>query len=121
MALESSLRPVSFADGRLEVALIEGADPGIIHTLSARLEAWTGKRWMITVKTNVPAGPTLREIKAEEDAAAEAENATAAHQDPLVQKILETFPGSTVRVKVKEEQVPLEAYDELIPDEEDDK
>ena len=57
MALESSLRPVSFADGRLEVALVEGADPGIIQTLSARLETWTGQRWLVTVKTNAPAWP----------------------------------------------------------------
>ena len=65
MALESSLRPVSFADGRLEVALVEGADPGIIQTLSARLETWTGKRWMVTVKTNAPPAPTIREQQAE--------------------------------------------------------
>jgi DNA polymerase-3 subunit gamma/tau len=116
VALESSLRPVSFADGRLEVALVEGADPGIIQTLSARLETWTGKRWMVTVKTNAPAAPTIREQKAEVEAA----SAAVAHQDPLVQKILETFPGATVRVKVKEEQVPLEAYSDIITDEEDD-
>jgi DNA polymerase-3 subunit gamma/tau len=117
VALESSLRPVSFADGRIEVALVENADPGIIQTLSARLELWTGRRWLVTVKTNAPvATPTIREQKAEVERATTAE----AQQDPLVQKILETFPGSTVRVKIKEEQVPIEAYQELIPDEEDD-
>jgi DNA polymerase-3 subunit gamma/tau len=116
VALESSLRPVSFADGRLEVALVEGADPGIIQTLSVRLETWTGRRWLVTVKTGGEAGPTLRQIKDEKDA----ETQATANADPLVQKILETFPGSTVRVKIKDEEVPIEAYAELVPDEEDD-
>jgi DNA polymerase-3 subunit gamma/tau len=116
VALESSLRPVSFADGRIEVALVPGADPGIIQTLSARLETWTGKRWLVTVKTNASDVPTIREQK---DVVAK-QNEAEAHQDPLVQKILETFPGAKVRVTIKEEQPPLEAYEELIPDEEDD-
>jgi DNA polymerase-3 subunit gamma/tau len=116
VALESSVVPVSFADGRIEVGLVPGADPGIIQTLSARLEAWTGKRWLVTVKTNAPNVPTIKEQKDEATKASVAE----AHQDPLVQKILETFPGSKVRVTIKEEQPPIEAYEELIPDEEDD-
>jgi DNA polymerase-3 subunit gamma/tau len=116
VALESSVTPVSFADGRIEVALVPGADPGIIQTLSARLEAWTGKRWMVTVKTNATPAPTIKEQKAE----ATKQNEAEAQQDPLVQKILETFPGARVRVTIKEEQVPVEAYEELIPDEEDD-
>jgi DNA polymerase-3 subunit gamma/tau len=116
VALESSLTPVSFADGRIEVALVDGADPGIIQILSARLEAWTGRRWLVTVKTGATPAPTIKEQKAEivKQTVAEAE------QDPLVQKILETFPGSKVRVTIKEEQPPLEAYEELIPDDEDD-
>ena len=36
--LESSLRPVSFAEGRIEVALAPGTDMGIIQTLSAKLK-----------------------------------------------------------------------------------
>ena len=39
-----------------------------------------------------------------------------------MQKILETFPGATVRVTVKQEQIPIEAYADMIrdPDEDDD-
>jgi len=37
-----------------------------------------------------------------------------AHQDPLVQAILDTFPGATVRVTVKQEQVPIEAYADMM-------
>ncbi|WP_291396038.1 DNA polymerase III subunit gamma/tau [Devosia sp.] len=110
LALEQSLRPVSIADGRLEVALVENADPGIIQTLSARLKLWTGKQWLITLKTDAPHVPTLREQREERHEAVRRE----AHQDPLVQAILDTFPGATVRVTMKQEQVPIEAYADMI-------
>ncbi|OEO33068.1 DNA polymerase III subunit gamma/tau [Devosia insulae DS-56] len=118
IALEQSLRPVSIGDGRLEVALVENADPGIIQTLSARLKRWTNRQWMITLKTDVQHVPTMREQREERQEAVRQE----AHQDPLVQAILETFPGATVRVTVKQEQIPIEAYADAVrdSDEEDD-
>ncbi|WP_374624668.1 DNA polymerase III subunit gamma/tau [Devosia sp.] len=115
-ALEASLRPVSISDGRLEVALIEGADPGIIQTLSARLKTWTGRQWMITLKTDARHVPTIREQREEQHEQVRAQ----AHQDPLVQAILETFPGATVRVNVKHEQIPVEAYADAFRDSDED-
>ncbi|HEV2513656.1 MAG TPA: DNA polymerase III subunit gamma/tau [Devosia sp.] len=117
-ALESSLRPVSIGDGRLEVALVPNADPGIIQTLSAKLKLWTNRQWMITLKNDAQHVPTMREQREERQEAVRQE----AHQDPLVQAILETFPGATVRVTVKQEQIPIEAYADAIrdSDEEDD-
>lgn len=117
-ALESSLRPVSIGDGRLEVALVPNADPTIIQTLSAKLKLWTNRQWMITLKNDAQHVPTMREQREERQEAVRQE----AHQDPLVQAILETFPGATVRVTVKQEQVPIEAYADAIrdSDEEDD-
>lgn len=117
-ALESSLRPVSIGDARLEVALVPNADPGIIQTLSAKLKLWTNRQWMITLKTDAQHVPTMREQREERQEAVRQE----AHQDPLVQAILETFPGATVRVTVKQEQVPIEAYADVVrdSDEEDD-
>lgn len=112
-ALESALRFVSMADGRLEVALVEGADPGVIQTLSARLKTWTGRQWMISLKTDAAHVPTIRQQR---DQAVEAVKAEA-HQDPLVQAILEHFPGATVKVHLKAEQVPLEAYADVMRDE----
>ncbi len=118
-ALEASVRPISFGDGRLEVALVDGADPGIIQTLSARLRTWTGRNWMVTVKTSISAAPTLRELDREREATQRAE----AQGDPLVQAILEMFPGATVNVTVKPPSVPVEAYVDAVRDddiEEDD-
>jgi len=101
-ALEASLRPISFAEGRIEVALAPGADPAIIQTLSARLKAWTGRNWMVTVSNSPPAGPTLREQQKQREDVAKAE----AHEDPLVRAILETFPGAQVKVKLRSEAPP---------------
>ncbi|MEO5806216.1 DNA polymerase III subunit gamma/tau [Devosia sp.] len=116
LALEANMRPISFSAGRIEVALTDGTDPGIIATLSARLQQWTGERWLITVSSKAPAGPTVRQFREQHEEAQKAE----AHEDPLVQAILEMFPGSTVRVVPKLEQVPVEAYLDAIKDEEDD-
>ncbi|MBJ3784677.1 DNA polymerase III subunit gamma/tau [Devosia sp. MSA67] len=100
LALESSMRPVSFEQGRIEVALSDGADPGIIATLSARLQTWTGQRWLVMVSTKAPEGFTIRqEAEQKKQAATE-----AAHDDPLVKAIMETFPGAKlVNVTVREE------------------
>ena len=102
IALESSMRPVSFSEGRIEVALTDGTDPGIIATLSARLQLWTGERWLVNVSNKAPEGKTVREEQAARQQAAHA----AAHEDPLVQAILETFPGAkVVNVKLRDDAV----------------
>ena len=104
LALESQMRPVSFEQGRIEVALAEGADPGIIATLSARLQAWTGQRWLVMVSSKPPEGLTLRQEREQREEAAKA----AAHEDPLVKAILETFPGAKlVNVTVRDETATL--------------
>jgi DNA polymerase-3 subunit gamma/tau len=115
-ALESSLRPVSIGEGRLEVALVQNADPGIIQNLMAKLKLWTGRQWVISLANDAAHVPTMREQRQEHLEAARAE----AHQDPLVQAILDTFPGSTVRVTVKQEQIPIEAYADAIRDSDED-
>lgn len=115
-ALEQSLRPVSMTDGRLEVALVEGADPGIIQTLSARLKFWTGRHWMVSVSTTAEASPTVREVRDQR----RADETQEAKADPLVQAILSQFPGSEVRVVEKLESPPVEAYLDAVRDEDED-
>jgi DNA polymerase-3 subunit gamma/tau len=115
-ALESSLRPVSIGDARLEVALVQGADPGIIQDLMAKLKLWTGRQWVISLANDAAHVPTLREQREEQLEAVREE----AHHDPLVQAILDTFPGATVRVTVKQEQIPIEAYADAIRDSDED-
>ena len=115
-ALEASLHPIAFADGRLEVALVEGADPMIIQMLSGRLKEWTGRSWLVTV-SSAPAGPTLRQQQRDRERAEFA----AAHEDPLVQAILETFPGARVaNVRVRDDADDTEALPPPPDEEEDD-
>lgn len=116
-ALEADMRPVSFSPGRIEVALRDGADPGIISTLSARLQTWTGARWLVMVSSKAPAGPTLRELADQKRDAAR----DAAADDPLVKAILETFPGAKlVNVKVRDEDPLAGIPADLPPDPEED-
>jgi len=115
LALEASMRPISFEQGRIEVALADGADPGIIATLSARLQAWTGQRWLVNVSSKPPEGLTLRQQAEQRQEAAQA----AAHEDPLVKAILETFPGArVVNVTLRDEAAA--GADALPPPHEED-
>ena len=117
LALEGQMRPISFEQGRIEVALADGADPGMIATLSARLQLWTGQRWLITVSSKPNDGLTLRQEKEERAALQRAQ----AHDDPLVQAILNTFPGAkVVNVKVKDDAEVLAPDMPPPPPEEDD-
>ena len=117
MALEANMRPVSFEQGRIEVALADGADPGIIATLSARLQTWTGQRWLVTVSNKPPEGLTIRQEQAQRVEAAQRQ----AHEDPLVQAILETFPGAKlVNVKLRDEAAAATSDLPPPPPEEDD-
>jgi len=116
LALEGQMRPISFEQGRIEVALADGADPGMIATLSARLQAWTGERWLVMVSTKAPEGLTIRQENEQKKQAA----TQAAHDDPLVKAIMDTFPGAKlVNVTVRDEAAVAEALP-APPIEEDD-
>ena len=116
IALETQMRPVSFREKSIEVALVEGANPAVIQTLSARLREWTGQIWGISVSTVPATGPTIRDVKEQVRARADAE----AVEDPLVKAILERFPGSKVTVKLQEEQIPDTAYEDAFFEERED-
>ncbi|HEV7346371.1 MAG TPA: DNA polymerase III subunit gamma/tau [Devosia sp.] len=117
LALEGQMRPVSFEQGRMEVALTDGADPGIIATLSARLQLWTGQRWLVTVSSKPPEGMTVRQEAVQRQQAAQA----AAHDDPLVKAILDTFPGAkVVNVTVRDDAAVVPSDVPPPPQEEDE-
>ena len=117
LALEGQMRPISFEQGRIEVALVDGADPGMIATLSARLQLWTGERWLVMVSNKAPEGLTVRQ---ENEKKTQAQHA-AAHEDPLVKAILDAFPGAkVVNVKVRDDATVTEPEVPPAPIEEDD-
>jgi DNA polymerase-3 subunit gamma/tau len=116
VALETQMRPVAFREKSIEVALVEGADPAIIQTLSARLKLWTGQIWGVSVSRAPAVGPTIRDVKEQHRAMADSE----AVEDPLVKAIMERFPGSKLTVKVQEEQIPDTAYEDAFFEERED-
>jgi DNA polymerase-3 subunit gamma/tau len=116
LALDQQMRPVSCREKSIEVALVEGADKRVIQTLSARLREWTGQTWGVSVSTRPATGPTMRDVKDQHAAQAKAEAA----EDPLVKAIVQMFPGASVRVTLREEQIPDTAYEDAFSDERED-
>jgi DNA polymerase-3 subunit gamma/tau len=116
IALEKDMRPVAFREKSIEVALVEGANPAVIQTLSARLREWTGQIWGVSVSTAPAKGPTIRDVKEQVKAKA----ADEAVEDPLVKAIMDRFPGSKLTVKVQEEQIPDTAYEDAFGEERED-
>jgi DNA polymerase-3 subunit gamma/tau len=85
------VRPVSFGENRVEVALAPGAPKTLYNDLSRRLETWTGARWLV-VPSQVEGGETLAESEAVNKRAAEDEAA----RDPAVAEIMKRFPGTRI-------------------------
>ncbi len=90
-ALERDIRLVRFEEGHIEFAPMPGASPLLAAQLMKRLNEWTGTRWMVSV-TSEGGALSLRE---QAEAAEKAKRDEVA-ADPLVRKVLETFPGSQI-------------------------
>jgi DNA polymerase-3 subunit gamma/tau len=109
MALERDVRLVRCEDGQLEIALEASAPKTLVHDLQRKLTAWTGKRWMVVVSQE-QGGTTVR-AQAEER---QAELERGVQSDPLVQAVLNRFPGAKV-VGVTQNAPAAEAGD-AVPD-----
>jgi DNA polymerase-3 subunit gamma/tau len=91
VTLERDVRLVRFEEGQLEIAIDANAPRTFVHDLQRKLSAWTGRRWMVVVSKEQGA-PTLREQANDR----EAELKRKVMGDPLVQAVLQRFPGATV-------------------------
>ncbi len=105
--LRQSVHLVRFAPPVIEMRLESHAPRDLAQKLAALLEAETNRRWTIAL-SNAPGEPT---IDAAEGAAADAARQSAIDH-PLVQAILETFPGA----KIEAQAPPLEEEPELPAD-----
>jgi DNA polymerase III subunit gamma/tau len=106
--LERFVRPISVGDGKIELALEPGAPPTLTNELSRKLEAWTGKRFMVLVSKS-GGHNTISSQKKEAKQTAERE----VRELPAVQAILKTFPGAEI-VKVRDPDafMPMETITE---------
>ncbi|MGE3147893.1 MAG: DNA polymerase III subunit gamma/tau, partial [Pseudorhodoplanes sp.] len=102
-ALERDVRLVSFEDGRLEIALEPGAARTLVNDLQRKLSSWTGRLWMVAVSRDEGA-PTLKA----QAAVREAELKHGVRADPVVQAVLDRFPGAEiVAVRGREQDMPM--------------
>jgi DNA polymerase-3 subunit gamma/tau len=89
--LWSDVHLVYFEPGRIELRLASGAPRDLANRLGQLLSEWTGSRWLIAV-SEAEGQSTLREQ--EEHRQRDLRNEVTSH--PLVQAVLETFPGATI-------------------------
>jgi DNA polymerase-3 subunit gamma/tau len=100
-ALERDVRLVRFEDGQLEISVLPSASKSLVGDLSRKLQAWTGKRWMVAVSSEEGA-PTMRQQADTQ----KAELMRGVRSDPLVQSVLERFPGAEIVDVRRTEAVP---------------
>jgi len=115
MALERDVRLVRCEDGQLEIAVEASAPRTLVHDLQRKLIAWTGKRWIVVVSKEQGA-PTMR---AQMDAR-QAEIERGVQDDPLVQAVLNRFPGAKVVGVTQNAPEAAEPAPDAPADEEDD-
>jgi DNA polymerase III subunit gamma/tau len=91
MALERDVRLVRCEDGQLEIALEASAPKTFVHDLQRKLTAWTGKRWIVVVSQEQGATTVRAQSEAQQ-----AEIERGVQSDPLVQAVLNRFPGAKI-------------------------
>jgi DNA polymerase-3 subunit gamma/tau len=97
-ALERDVRLVSFEEGRIEIALADGASRSIPTDLARALRDWTDRQWFVSLSAeDAPAAPTIFEERRRRDE----ERRHGASEHPLVQAVLKSFPGAQI-VDVRE-------------------
>jgi len=91
--VEKHVGLVRYSPGRIEFEPRGDAPRDLAQKLAERLRGWTGgQRWAVTV-TNEGGAPTI----AEQQAADQREREERALQLPIVQQVLATFPGATLK------------------------
>ena len=91
LALERDVRLVRCEDGQLEIALEPSAPKTLVHDLQRKLTAWTGKRWIVVVSQEQGSATVRAQAEARQ-----AELQRGVQNDPLVQAVLNRFPGAKI-------------------------
>ena len=91
-ALLGDVHLVRYAEGHIELRLGENAPSDLPHRLQARLEEWTGQRWVVSTSRE-QGTPTLNEQRRRHSAALR--ESVADH--PLVAATLASFPDAEIQ------------------------
>jgi DNA polymerase-3 subunit gamma/tau len=117
--LRNNVHLVHYAPGRLEYRPAAHAPGDLPRKLSERLQQWTGRPWFVTT-VNEGGAPTL--LQQQEEAAAAQEAAIGAH--PVVQAVMQAFPGTEIESirPLREADLAtdtgLDADDDTVPEDE---
>lgn len=107
--IETGVRLVSYAPGRIEFEPAPGAATDLAARIAGRLQGWTGTRWVVSLVSDGGA-PTIVEVRDGE--LREAEAIAMAH--PMTQAILQAFPGAKlVEIRTREAMTQEAAEDAL--------
>ena len=104
MEIETGLKLVRYSPGRIEFEPAVGAAPDLAALLGARLQGWTGQRWGVSV-VSAGGAPTIAEERQRAAGEAEAE----VLQVPLVQAVMQAFPGARITAIRTPEDLRAEA------------
>ncbi|MGL5012658.1 MAG: DNA polymerase III subunit gamma/tau, partial [Paracoccaceae bacterium] len=113
--VETCLRLVRYAPGRIEFEPTGAAAPDLASRLGQRLQGWTGGRWGVSVVSSGGA-PTIAEAREASEDAARAE----AGQNALVQAVMAVFPGAKITEIRTPETMAAEAAVAALPEVEDE-
>ncbi|MGI9374267.1 MAG: DNA polymerase III subunit gamma/tau [Hyphomicrobiales bacterium] len=90
-ALERHVRLVSFAPGKIEIALEKDASPSLPNELTRKLKQWTQTSWMVSVSNDVGADSLHTQQNAKRQTLYNEVRAL-----PVVQQVLDKFPGAEI-------------------------
>jgi len=113
--VEHHLRLAHYSPGRIEFQPTDGAPRDLAATLAARLQLWTGTRWLVSVVSD-GGGATIAETRGAARLDAEAQ----AMENPVVQAIFAAFPAATITAVRTLEDTRAEAAATALPVVEDD-
>ena len=109
--VETGIRLVAYQPGRIEVQPTADAARDLVGRLGSRLQAWTGNRWVITVRDS-GGGETIAEVR---DAAENAIKAEASAH-PLVQAVIAAFPKAKITDIRTEAEKTQDAFADALPE-----
>jgi len=104
------LRPIRIETGRIEFSIAPHAPADFSQRLARELRDWTGRPWGVIVSTQ-PGEPSLAERESASKAAVRAE----AERHPLVQAVMEAFPGAVIQAITPPLVAPPAATEDDIP------
>jgi len=115
MEVETHLRLVRYAPGRIEFEPTGDAPSDLASRLAGRLQGWTGARWGVSV-TGTGGSATIAETRDSERLARE----ERARANPMVQAIFSAFPEARITEFRDPEAAVQEAAIEALPEVEDE-